>query len=145
MAVRGVVLDVRETSGLVFRCPEDGCKRVLQGGACMVHGSVEGQPDLRIKGVIDDGTGAISMILGREPTQKLLGKELEQCVEQARERMGTEFVREELIEKLVARPLVVEGNVMSDDFGLTMIGRRAKVLDIDVKLEAQKLLEEMGV
>jgi replication factor A1 len=111
----------------------------------MVHGTVEGQPDLRIKGVIDDGTGAISVILGREPTQELLGKELEWCVEQARERMGTEFVREELIEKLVARPLVVEGNVTSDDFGLTMIGRRARVLDIDVKLEAQKLLEEMGV
>ena len=30
-------------------------------------------------------------------------------------------------------------------FRPSMIGRNAEVLEIDVKLEAQKLLEEMGV
>jgi len=145
VSVQGVVLDIKEGSGLVFRCTGDGCNRVLQSGSCMVHGKVDGRPDLRIKAIIDDGTGALSVFLGREPTAALLGRDVEQCVEEARERMGTDFVRDELIDLLVARPMRVSGNVISDDFGTSMIGRDARLLEIDVKLEAQKLLEEMGV
>ncbi len=70
--VEGTVIEIRKGSGLVQRCPE--CNRVLQEGACAVHGAVEGKADVRMKLVIDDGTGSVSAILGKEVTEKLLGK-----------------------------------------------------------------------
>ena len=70
--VEGTVIEIRKGSGLVQRCPQ--CNRVLQGGTCAVHGAVQGKADVRMKLVIDDGTGSVSAILGRELTEKLLGK-----------------------------------------------------------------------
>ncbi|MEA3135788.1 MAG: hypothetical protein QOC71_69, partial [Thermoplasmata archaeon] len=73
------LLEVRPGSGLVLRCSTAGCTRVLTGGMCRLHNRVEGVPDLRIKGVLDDGTGALSMVVGRELTESVLGKTLAQC------------------------------------------------------------------
>ncbi len=70
--VEGTVIEIRKGSGLVQRCPQ--CNRVLQQGSCAVHGTVEGKTDLRMKLVIDDGAGSVSAILGKELTEKLLGK-----------------------------------------------------------------------
>ena len=74
--VRGVLIDIKKGSGLVLRCPD--CNRVTQKGMCMVHGKVQGKHDLRIKGVLDDGTGAVTVILGKELTEKLSGKTMEE-------------------------------------------------------------------
>src|SRR3989442_483838 len=51
VTVRGILIDLREGSGLVYRCPE--CRRVLRKGACRLHGEVKGEPDLRVKAVLD--------------------------------------------------------------------------------------------
>src|SRR3989475_2728623 len=50
VTVRGILIDLREGSGLVYRCPE--CRRVLRKGACRLHGEVKGEPDLRVKAVL---------------------------------------------------------------------------------------------
>ncbi|NOR17256.1 DNA-binding protein, partial [candidate division WOR-3 bacterium] len=68
----GTVMEIRSGSGLIVRCPE--CDRVLWNDECKIHGKVEGKSDIRIKLVVDDGTGAVSTIIGRELTEKLLGK-----------------------------------------------------------------------
>lgn len=54
--VEGALVDIQSGSGLIRRCPEEGCTRVLRNGRCSEHGEVEGEFDLRIKGVLDDGT-----------------------------------------------------------------------------------------
>ncbi|MEF8886337.1 MAG: replication factor A, partial [Haloarculaceae archaeon] len=54
--VEGALVDIQSGSGLIKRCPEAECTRVLQNGRCSEHGEVEGEFDLRIKGVLDDGT-----------------------------------------------------------------------------------------
>ncbi|MFB6139770.1 MAG: Single-stranded DNA binding protein, partial [Halosimplex sp.] len=51
----GNVIAVRDGSGLIQRCPE--CGRVVQNGQCRTHGAVEGVDDLRVKAILDDGTG----------------------------------------------------------------------------------------
>ena len=45
-------------------------------------------------------------------------------------------------EKLFAKPILVRGNVISDEFGLMMIVNDAKIAPIDVKEEATHLLVE---
>jgi replication factor A1 len=143
VAVEGIVIDVREGSGLVFRCPE--CRRVVRKGACAIHGRVEASPDLRTKAVVDDGTGSLSVIIGRELTESLLGRTLEDAKALAQESFDAEVVRDLLVDRLVARPVRVVGNVLSDDFGLMMICRDVSDVQIDVKAEAERLLEGSGV
>ncbi|MFQ6106733.1 MAG: hypothetical protein ACE5QF_03995 [Thermoplasmata archaeon] len=139
--VRGILIDVKEGSGLIFRCPE--CNRVLRKGTCRIHGEVDGIPDLRVKAVIDDGSAALTAILGKELTESLLGKTLEECMDAAKEAMSHEVVRDELADILVAQPVELRGNVTSDDYGLMMISDSARVLEIDVQEEARELLSEL--
>lgn len=139
--VRGILIDVKEGSGLIFRCPE--CNRVLRKGTCRIHGEVDGTPDLRVKAVIDDGSAALTAILGKDITEELLGRSLEKCMDSAKEAMSHEVIRDELADLLVAQPVELRGNVTSDDYGLMMISESADVLEIDVQEEAQKLLSDL--
>jgi replication factor A1 len=139
--VSGVILDVREGSGLIFRCPE--CNRVVRKNSCKIHGDVEGLPDLRVKAVMDDGTGALNVIMGKELSEKLLDSSLDDCLKQAKKTMDQGIVRDELFNILVARPMEVIGNVSSDDFGLMMIANDVEFINIDVHNEAKSILEEL--
>lgn len=138
VVVRGFVVDVREGSGLIFRCPE--CRRSVQKGSCAVHGKVKGTADLRIKGVMDDGTGGLSFVADRGLTEAALGKTLDECVETARESMDFDWVRQELKDKLFARPYELQGNVLSDDFGLTLIAKSMQPHTVDVQAEVKEYL-----
>lgn len=140
-AVDGVILDVRQGSGLVFRCPE--CNRVLQKDTCRIHGDVKGNPDLRTKAVLDDGSGAMTVIMNRVITERLLEKSLEQCMEEAKDRMDQGIIQGQLFQKLVARPVTVMGNVTSDEFGLMLIASGTDMRKVDPLSEARELLEEL--
>src|SRR5436309_492962 len=139
VTVRGILIDLREGSGLVYRCPE--CRRVLRKGACRLHGEVKGEPDLRVKAVLDDGSGALTAVFDRELTEGLLDKSLDACIAAAKEAMSTDVVRDELADILVAQPIEARGNVTSDDYGLMMIVESAKLLKVDVQAEAREMLE----
>jgi len=141
VTVRGILIDLREGSGLVYRCPE--CRRVLRKGACRIHGEVKGEADLRVKAVLDDGSGALTAVFNRELTEALLDKTMEAAIAQAKEAMSVDIVRDELSDLLVAQPIEARGNVTSDDYGLMMIVDSAKMLRVDVQTEAREMLEEM--
>ena len=139
--VRGVLVEVRDGSGLIMRCPE--CKRALQKGMCKVHGRAEGYPDLRIKAILDDGSGAVSVVLGRELTEKLIDFTLDEAVTLAREKMNYEVVKDMIDEKLALKVLSASGSVTSDTYGLSMIVKEAEFASQEVKKEAEKLLVEL--
>jgi replication factor A1 len=139
VTVRGILIDLREGSGLVSRCPE--CRRVLRKGACRIHGEVKGEPDLRVKAVLDDGSGALTAVFDRELTEALLDKTMDAAIAQAKEAMSADVVRDELADILVAQPIEARGNVTSDDYGLMMIVDVAKILKVDVQAEAREMLE----
>jgi len=139
VTIRGILIDLREGSGLVYRCPE--CRRVLRKGACRIHGETKGEPDLRVKAVLDDGSGALTAVFDRELTEALLDKTIDACIAEAKEAMSTDVVRDELADLLVAQPVEARGNVTSDDYGLMMIVDRARILKVDVQTEAREMLE----
>ncbi len=139
--VRGILIDIKDGSGLVYRCPE--CRRVLRKNVCRIHGEVQGNADLRVKAVVDDGSGAITAVFGRELTEQLLEKTVDECIAQAKEAMDQEVVRDELADLLIAQPVEARGNVTSDDYGLMMIVDSARVLKVDVQEEARAMLEEL--
>ncbi|MFO1533788.1 MAG: replication factor A, partial [Thermoplasmatota archaeon] len=127
----------------VLRCSTPGCTRVLTAGQCRIHNRVEGNPDLRIKGVLDDGTGAVSMVVGRELTQALLGKSLEQCVTEAKAAFRPEVIQDQLREKLSGRVFAVRGNALADDFGLSLIVRSIQPHHEEPKEAAAALLAQV--
>jgi replication factor A1 len=126
----------------VFRCPD--CNRVLQKNMCRLHGEKTGVPDLRTKAIIDDGSGAINAILNRDITEKLLGKSLDKCMKEAKKAMDQGIIKDQLFDRLVAMPVCVSGNVMSDDFGLMLIATSTEFLKGDTQADARKMLEEVN-
>ncbi len=137
VVVIATMLEVRDGSGLVFRDPETN--RVVHGSQIRDN-SV---PDLRIKGVLDDGTGAMSVICNRELTEALLGKTLEECQAMAKDAFRSEVIQERLQEKLSGRVYKVQGNVLIDEFGAMFIARTVKPADLKVEEQAQALLDAL--
>ena len=140
ITIEGVVVDVKNGSGLIKRCPT--CNRSMFNGICSVHGTVEGVPDMRMKLVVDDGTGAIGAIVNRADTEKLTGISMTAAMGLAAAR-GEGVVIRELMGKILLRRVRITGNVMSDDFGPSMIVRSASDVEVDVQGEAEKLLSEV--
>jgi replication factor A1 len=138
--VRGILVDIKKGSGLIQRCPQ--CNRLVQNKLCRLHGKVEGQYDLRIKAVIDDGAGAITAVLNRGITEALVGITMEQAINEARDSMDPEVVKERVEERLLAKLLEVRGNVISDDYGLMMIVSEAELLVPEIRGEAADLLSK---
>ena len=134
--VEGTIIEIRRGSGVILRCPE--CNRALLNYECSIHGTVEGKPDLRVKLVVDDGTGSISSVLNKELTEKLLGKTLEEC-----KKMDEDTLLEDINKKFFAHRINLQGNALGDEFGTSLIARNAKLVDYDIKKEAEKLSQEL--
>ena len=107
--VEGALVDIQSGSGLIKRCPEEDCTRVLQNGRCSEHGDVEGEFDLRIKGVLDDGIETHETIFDQESTEELTGISLEEAQEMAMDALDTEVVVEEMRETVLGRYYRVSG------------------------------------
>ncbi|MFC7018465.1 MULTISPECIES: replication factor A [Haloarcula] len=107
--VEGALVDIQSGSGLIKRCPEDDCTRVLQNGRCSEHGEVEGEFDLRIKGVLDDGEEVTEVIFDEDATMELTGITLAEAKEMAMDALDTTVVADEMREKILGRYYRVTG------------------------------------
>jgi replication factor A1 len=143
ITIDGVLLDIKEGSGLVMRCSTPGCTRVLAAGICRIHNKVEPVPDLRIKAVVDDGTAAVSLVAGRELTEALLGKDLEACKKEAQASFRPQVIQEQLAERLTGRPVRARGNALGDEYGITFIARSLDVRHEDTADAAKHILAQL--
>ena len=134
--IEGTIIDVRSGSGVISRCPE--CNRTLQNEECSIHGKVSGTPDLRLKLIIDDGTGSVSSILNRELSEKLIGKTLEDC-----KKMNESDLLNEINKMLFARTISLRGNALGNEFGTSLIAQGVKLVDIDLNKEAERLSQDL--
>jgi replication factor A1 len=109
VTVEGALVDVQSGSGLIKRCPEEDCTRVLQNGRCSEHGEVDGEFDLRIKGVLDDGVEVHEVIFDREATETLTGVSLEEAKQLAMDALDTTVVADEMRADTLGRYYRVTG------------------------------------
>ncbi len=137
-AVRATLLEVRPGSGLIWRDPET--RRVTDGN------TPGAEPDLRIKAILDDGTGCVQTIIGRADTERLLGKNVEQCLEEAKAAFpnGDELIARQIADKVTGRVFVAHGFAREDDYGVMFISRSLQESLQDAEAEAQALLATMG-
>ena len=118
--IEGALVDMQSGSGLIKRCPKEDCTRVLQNGRCNEHGEVEGEFDLRIKAVVDDGIDAHEVIFDKEATEELTGLSLEEAKEMAMDALDTTIVADEIMDDIVGTYYRIEGPtfgryVLADD------------------------------
>jgi replication factor A1 len=132
VTVEGALVDMQSGSGLIKRCPEEGCTRVLQNGRCSEHGSVEGEFDLRIKGVLDDGVEVHEVIFNKEMTEELTGIELAEAKQMAMDALDTTIVAEEMAEKILGKYYSVTGPTL----GRYVLANEFEVLTGPVDAEA---------
>jgi len=137
--VVGHVLGVRDGSGLIQRCPE--CGRVIQKGQCRSHGEVDGEDDLRIRAIIDDGTGTLTATLGEDITEEVYGGGIEDAREAAREAMDQAVVADAIRERIVGHEFRVRGNLSVDDYGANLDGSAFEPVDDDPVERAAALVE----
>ncbi|PSQ64068.1 MAG: replication factor A [Halobacteriales archaeon SW_8_66_22] len=119
--IEGALVDIQSGSGLIKRCPDEDCTRVLQNGRCSEHGEVDGEFDLRIKAVIDNGMDVHEVIFDREATEAVTGITLEEAQEMAMDALDTSVVADEMHEKVLGRYYRVVGPtfgryVLADEF-----------------------------
>ena len=118
VTVVGNVLEVRDGSGLIQRCPE--CGRLVQNDQCRSHGRVDPEDDLRVKAIVDDGTDTVTAILGTELTKEIYGGTLEDALDAARDAMDREVVADEIATDLEGREFRVRGHLSVDDYGANL-------------------------
>jgi len=139
--VSGTIVDVRTGSGLIMRCPE--CNRSILGEECTAHGKVDAVQDLRMKLVIDDGTGAMTATVNREWTEKLAGITLDEAVSTAKDRGDQDAVMRTMCDKVLPAYVTAVGNVISDEYGPMMIVRSIEETARDIEKEAEELMEKV--
>ena len=141
VVVTGNVLEVRDGSGLIQRCPE--CGRLADGGQCRTHGEVDAEDDLRIKAILDDGTGTVTAILGRELTERVYGGTLEDALDAARDAMDREVVADEIAQGIEGREFRVRGHLSVDDYGANLDADTFEPSDDDPADRAAAMLSEL--
>jgi replication factor A1 len=137
----GNVIEIRDGSGLIERCPE--CARVVQNGQCRSHGAVEGEDDLRTKAILDDGTATVTVILDDELTEQVYGGDLDDAREHARDAMDKTVVAERIAEKVVGREYVVRGSLSVDEYGANLNASEFAESTADPAERAKALLSEV--
>ena len=126
-AVRGAIVHIAPGSGIIKRCPVEGCNRALsRQNYCPVH---EIQPkfvyDLRIKGWLDDGEKTHNILLQREATEALTGITLDAAKEIAENNpLGMDEVFLRMRDAVLGRYIVCHGR---DIDGRLLVNRIERV------------------
>lgn len=124
-------------------CPQCGSRVTEDNGKfeCKEHGQVE--PDFRmiVSGVIDDGTANMRIVFFGETGERVLGK----TVKDLRDALSKGKSQDEIYSGLdnIGREFVFQGRVKRNDLSgnLEMVANEVK--DVDLKEEANKLIEEL--
>jgi len=141
VSIKGNIISVKPGSGLITRCPE--CNRVIQKNICRVHGSVEGRNDMRIKSILDDGTGALTVVLDAYLTRKVTGYSIEKAREVAAANMNPSAVEEKIRKKLMGLSMRLRGNMTKGEYGITLVASEAEFTEIDHAATAAELVKEI--
>jgi replication factor A1 len=109
IVMTGAIVDIQSGSGLIKRCPE--CNRPLNKGVCVDHGKQDGEYDLRVKAVLDDGRTAQDIILNQEMTYKVTGIDVKIAKKMAMDAVDPQVVMDEIKRNMLGKYYTVKGRV----------------------------------
>lgn len=136
ISTSGFIVSVREDSGIISRCPE--CRRVLRDGVCFTHGEQDGDSDVRLRLVLDDGIGTLSLMVNKIAATNLLSMDEEKITKEIEENGSMAFVQQ-IRELLLGRKMKVSGRTFVDEQGSMLISDDVELLESDSALDASEL------
>ena len=142
ISTEGTIVSIREDSGIIYRCTE--CRRVLRDGECATHGSQEGDMDVRLRMVLDNGKSTISLIVNKTATESLLGMSQADISSNVSENGSMQFIQD-LRERLLGRKLLANGRTIVDEQGAMLLSDDVGLIETDSVLAASELRSKWGV
>ncbi|MDA7846068.1 hypothetical protein N9A87_03370 [Euryarchaeota archaeon] len=142
VSTSAILVSVREDSGFIQRCTE--CRRVLREGACAEHGPNDGNSDVRLRMVLDDGQSSMSLLTNKEATLGLLGMDEEQ-MKTAVDKDGQMAFVQSLRGLFLGRTVQATGRTIVDEQGAMMLADGATVVEEDAGMLATELRAHWGV
>ena len=142
ISTTGNVISIREDSGIIKRCPE--CRRVLRDGECATHGAQEGETDVRLRVVLDDGKSTISLIINKSASESLIGMKQDKISSHIAENGTMSFVQE-LRDLLLGKKLKASGRTIVDEQGAMLLSDDVELIEVDSVLAAAELRAKWGV
>lgn len=130
----GAMVDIQSGSGLIKRCSEEGCTRVLDQTKCKEHGDVEGENDIRIKAVLDNGEETQDVIFNTEATEELTGVDVEEAKQIFVDSTSKPKVLSEMTEGIVGRFYEVTGPEMGRYLLADEFEEKTETPDVDALL-----------
>ncbi|MDI6718998.1 MAG: nucleotide-binding protein [Methanomicrobiales archaeon] len=112
---KGVIVHIAPGSGLIKRCPVEGCNRTLsRQNYCPIHEIQQKfRYDLRLKAVLDDGTRSRNILLQRDLVEQLSGITLDEAIELAENNpLGMDEVFYRLRDATMGRYIACRGSEM---------------------------------
>jgi RPA family protein len=116
VSVVGSIVDIQEGSGLIKRCGNDECSRVLRNSRCAEHGQRDGEFDLRIKAILDDGERSLNVLFDAAATEAVTGISLRDATDMAMDALSTDVVVDEIKAQLLGRRYRLAGTVVGTYF-----------------------------
>ena len=119
--LEGNLVQIAKGSGLIRRCPVEGCGRVLsKQNLCPVHEiQTTFTYDMRVRGTLDTGEKTYTILMNREITEALSGITLETAINIGTSTpLGLDEVQIQLTEKLGGRYLICKGTWFNDMFSV---------------------------
>ena len=142
ISTQGKIVSIREDSGVIYRCPE--CRRVLRDGECATHGTQDGNMDVRLRLVLDNGKSTISLIINKSATESLVGMSQDDISSNISENGSMQFIQD-LREKLLGRDLIANGRTIVDEQGAMLLSDDVNLIETDSVLAASELRSKWGV
>lgn len=117
----GIMVNIQNGSGLIKRCGV--CNRAMVKGSCKEHGNVDGDHDLRIKAVLDNGLTTQNVLLNRERTEALTGITLESAKAIAIDAFDAEVVVDQMRGILIGQEFTAGGRHVGNTLLVESISR----------------------
>jgi replication factor A1 len=142
--LEGTIIELKSGSGVIQRCTK--CMRAVKEGECAMHGKIDVKNDLRLKAVLDDGTGTLTILMGKDLSEIFIGKTLSECIDIISQNENKASANEALLEHLLMRDIQVKGNLIRDDYGASLLVTSVEWVTTEpaaVQSEARTMLEAM--
>ena len=144
ISTTGRIVSLRSDSGIILRCTQEGCRRVLRDGVCGTCGEDPGEEDLRMMMVVDSGVTNASLLLSRTPTEALIGMNLEE-VKKEISTNGKEAFKLSLKDRFLGHRVRILGRSINDDRGCMIQADEVQVLEVDPEGIAKASIDRWGV
>lgn len=110
--IQGTVSHIAtDRSGLIQRCSNDNCSRLVPSGQCPDHGAIENpEHDVRIAGRLDTGDTTHSVIFDADLTESLTGVDVDESMSIAKANLSTDNpVARQFHDDVIGRDFVLSG------------------------------------